>query len=531
MAKIPFRNLFRGAKPSSRRSELEQTTRSFLSGPQQQQLFPEPAPIPEAGSPALTSEPVPTVPESPKAAAAAPSAAWLAPTDERSVGEYASEAVQLRDAGRVKEAEALLSEAIERFPAEPRPRIEWALLAHARRDWLEAVRRWELVRAQFPDEAAAYAFGAAGLRELDRYEEAETLLDAGRECFPDNIGIACENAWLATHRRVWAEALRRWGLVRKQFPDRAIGYIGVALIQRELRWFDEAEGTLTDAIELFPTEAGPHVEYARLADIHEHWAEAAARWETVRERFPDHPAGYASGASAYRELGRLDEAEALLGEAVQRLPNHTGVAIDHAAAAHRRRDWAETVRRCETLRTASPLQPIGHTLAGAALRELGRFDEAEPLLASACARFPADLGAATEYAHLAVARRDWAQAVERWEEVCRRDPNQLGAQLQQAVALRELGRHDDAEALLRQSATKHPDSPHPQVELARVAEARQDWEEALARWRHLRSDESVSYIGEAAVLRRVGRAEEAEPLLLKPPRGCPMTRRRSATGH
>src|ERR1044071_1285644 len=74
-------------------------------------------------------------------------------------------------------------------------------------------------------------------------------------------------------------------------------------------------------------------------------------------------------------------------EAVERFPGDAGLAIGYAAAAHRRRDWEETVRRCETLRAALPLEPIGYTLAGAALRELGRYDEAEPLLASACARF------------------------------------------------------------------------------------------------------------------------------------------------
>src|SRR3954471_22091423 len=57
-----------------------------------------------------------------------------------------------------------------------------------------------------------------GCASLNRYDEAETLVDAGRKRFPDDLGITCESAWLATHRRAWAEALRRWGLVLKQFP-------------------------------------------------------------------------------------------------------------------------------------------------------------------------------------------------------------------------------------------------------------------------------------------------------------------------
>src|SRR4051812_43394503 len=357
MAKTRFRNLFRGAKLSSRRPEPKQATQSSPPAKaEQRQLFAEPAPVAEAEVPARASEPAPTVPDAPPSAAQTEMPTKPEPAVERTVGEYASEAVQLRESGRLEQAEALLSEAIERFAAEPRPRVEWALLAHAHHDWPEAVRRWELVRAKFPNEAAAYAFGAAGLRELDQYEEAETLLDAGRERFPDNLGIACEHAWLATHSRAWAKALRRWELVRKQFPDRAIGYTGVASVQRELRWFNEAEATLTDAIERFPTEAAPCIDYARLAEMREHWAEAAARWETVRERFPDHPAGYASGASAYRELGRPDEEEALLGEAVQRLPNHTGRDCQEfrAEVGHDRSKGARQCRDAKNLAFPTP---------------------------------------------------------------------------------------------------------------------------------------------------------------------------------
>ena len=66
MAKTRFRNLFRGAKLSSRRPEPEQATQSSPPAKaEQRQLFAEPASVAEAEVPARASEPVPTVPDAP----------------------------------------------------------------------------------------------------------------------------------------------------------------------------------------------------------------------------------------------------------------------------------------------------------------------------------------------------------------------------------------------------------------------------------------------------------------------------------
>ncbi len=54
------------------------------------------------------------------------------------------------DAGRPDEAEDIIREAIERFPDEVWPLFEYAVMAHQRRDWREAVIRWSAVLTRFP---------------------------------------------------------------------------------------------------------------------------------------------------------------------------------------------------------------------------------------------------------------------------------------------------------------------------------------------------------------------------------------------
>src|SRR3954454_588528 len=93
MAKTRFRNLFRGAKLSSRRPEPKQATQSSPPAKaEQRQLFAEPAPVAEAEVPARASEPAPTVPDAPPSAAQTEMPTKPEPAVERTVGEYASEA-------------------------------------------------------------------------------------------------------------------------------------------------------------------------------------------------------------------------------------------------------------------------------------------------------------------------------------------------------------------------------------------------------------------------------------------------------
>jgi tetratricopeptide (TPR) repeat protein len=104
--------------------------------------------------------------------------------------------------------------------------IESARRAIERRDWLEASRCWDAVRACSPHHAPAYIGAGEALREAGCYDEAERVLDAGAERFPDNECIAIARARLANARRDWSVALMRWEDVRARFPDNLWGCLG-----------------------------------------------------------------------------------------------------------------------------------------------------------------------------------------------------------------------------------------------------------------------------------------------------------------
>src|ERR1017187_4033282 len=110
------------------------------------------------------------------------------------------------------------------------PEVSAAILsarrATQRRDWLEAWRCWEAVRARSPHHAPAYVGAGNALREAGRYEEAELVLGDAAQCFPDDEQIAIARAWLANARGDWPTALSRWEAVRARSPHHAPAYVG-----------------------------------------------------------------------------------------------------------------------------------------------------------------------------------------------------------------------------------------------------------------------------------------------------------------
>jgi hypothetical protein len=136
-----------------------------------------------------------------------------------------------------------------------------------------------------------------------------------------------EAARAAQRRGDRQEALRCWAVLQQRFPDEPMGYAGAATAHRDAGEFDQADALLNRAQARFPDVPWLFVEYAWVAHIRRDWPEAASRWEMVRVRLPDAPVGYAQGAAALRELGRLEEAQALLRQAATHFPTDPQAAI------------------------------------------------------------------------------------------------------------------------------------------------------------------------------------------------------------
>ena len=124
----------------------------------------------------------------------------------------------------------------------------------------------------------------------------------------------------------------------------------------------------------------------------------------MRGAFPDEASGYVRGAEALLAAGRLEEAEALAGEAVSRFSERVGGYVQRAEVAMRREDWAVAVRYWEAVREGFPEEASGYERCTVALMNAGRVEEAEALAEEAVGRFPQRSGSYVRRAELAMRR-------------------------------------------------------------------------------------------------------------------------------
>ncbi len=90
----------------------------------------------------------------------------------------------LKQMGRDTDLETVLVAAINRFPTEPWPEIEYAGLEHARKGRAAAATRWAVIRARWPDRRDGYVGGAQALTALGRNEEAAQVANELRRQLP-----------------------------------------------------------------------------------------------------------------------------------------------------------------------------------------------------------------------------------------------------------------------------------------------------------------------------------------------------------
>jgi tetratricopeptide (TPR) repeat protein len=367
----------------------------------------------------------------------------------------------LRELRRFDEADALLADAIARFPDRRAPLIEHAWLASARRDWPEAARRWALVRERFPDAGEAYLRGAQAASASWQHAEAEALLAAAMDRFPQDSGIACEHAWLAYQQHELDEAARRFETVRRRFPDLVTGYTGGARVMRDQFRLAEAEAMLEEAQRRFPEDPALLCEHARIPLFHplrreRDPEEALRRTERLLARFPFFEEGHLLGIRTLRELGRWGDADELAQIAIGLLPQSAAAAVEYGHNARERNDPAEAIRRYGEARERFPDDPGGPIGLAAALSPSGRDAEAEAALSMAKERFPANPAVFAEFAQLAVRREDWVEVLARWSDAQQRFPDE-----QQFAHRIFEARLQSAEAQSSEASDKPVDEPQP----------------------------------------------------------------------
>jgi len=149
------------------------------------------------------------------------------------------------------------------------------------------------------------------------------------------------------------------------------------------------------------------------------------------------------------------------------------------------------------------------------LRHAGNFDEADRILTDGLKRHPDHAELRGNYAWVAHRRGDWPEALSRWDVYKAQFPAHSVGYSSLGIVLRELHRFDEADAVLREGLSRHPDNSELVGNYAWVAYHRHDWPEALRRWEVFREKFPADPLGDrqvVLVLGELGRFDEATAL-------------------
>lgn len=304
--------------------------------------------------------------------------------------------------------------------------LNLARLALDRGDLASAAAHWERARGLLANFVLKSPDSLEILLGLQRYDEAEALMHAGRARYPADVSYPKGLAQIAEHRGDMPSALKWWEEVRNQASYLADGYVGCGRCLMSLARLDEAEAQFNAALSRDADNLHALIGRARVSDQRRDWPESLKRWRLMADRHQFEP-GFAGYAEVLTEMGKFEEAEAYLEEPSKMFPRNLAIAAAHAHLARRRGDFIAAAGRWAKVRAIAPFFEPGYQEEAQCLCAAGRQTEAETVLRHAADQFPDRPWPLIELARLALDRRDWAGAEARWEGLRRRFPGESAA--------------------------------------------------------------------------------------------------------
>jgi len=394
-----------------------------------------------------------------------------------------------------------------------------------------------LLRAKRYDEALAEAQAVLGvdadsrfaldlrgraLRDMRRLSEAEKVAEHLIELDPNDLKSRYLEMTIAEARRDYALAAKKAEAVlarRKggedqddaQANDRIfLVHLGFAYQQLE-RPADAAQafGRAMTAGEADPDVAGYYVEALLLT---KDTARAVEEARAARKRFPADTTLALLEARSLREMGRGQEALAIVEDVRKGAPSDPKVLGEIADYYRRGRLFAEAEAALREARAADPRSVSVLFQLGAVLERQKRHDDAEAVFREAL-RIQPDSAPVMNYLGYMNADRNvrLEEALELLDKAVALDPEN-GAYLDSlGWAQLRVGRLDEAERNVRRALGQQPKNAVILDHLGDILKSRGRVEEAVACWRKaLDGEDEDEELDRAQVERKIGQARSAQ---------------------
>ncbi len=283
-------------------------------------------------------------------------------------------------------------------------------------NWTEVTHLRQTIATAAPGDADNIAKLAFALRQLRRFDTADTILEAAMQRIANHEGLVVSYAFCAHERGHIEEAVRRWDAALAVRPDHLYAGCCRTAALTALKRFDEAEASATTLLMYHPDNAQAHSVSARIAHDRLDWAVAAERWQATLSLAPSDIGAACCLVTVLTRLERFAEAEAAGAAIAARIqPNIEllRVRAQNASAA----EWSEAAELWQQVADAAPHDAQSFSALAAALRRNGQTAQADAALARAMELAPDNIHFQIAYAIAAHEDGDHAEAGRRWNSL------------------------------------------------------------------------------------------------------------------
>ncbi len=300
---------------------------------------------------------------------------------------------------------------------------------------------------------------------------------ADRYVYVPLIGLSLLIAWEAAQwwpRATWARTV---GVIV------AVAVLGLCVMQtrRQLPHWENNITLFRRAVEVSPHSATARKNLGEALARAGRFAEALVEYEKALQIHPTDAAILSDLGTVLLRLGRADEAVQRLRAALETNPNDPDFPFNLANALLELGQTDAAIRAYEQSLAMKPNHARARHNLAIALARIGRTDEAFDHARRALALEPENAEVHNTIANLLAERGEHVRAIGHYQEALRLDPKLARAHFNLAGSLLETGRTNDALACLRTAAALEARYWQPRAQLASLAAARGDWQEA-ARW-------------------------------------------------
>jgi tetratricopeptide (TPR) repeat protein len=367
------------------------------------------------------------------------------------------QASALHNSGRLKEAEALYQQLLDRFPGNPLSLTGLGTIALQRGELEQGISLLQQSVQIEPNQPLVHSNLGLALRQAGRLDEALGRFDQAIAIAPDfadaynNRGVALQEV-----NRL-DEALADFDRAIALKPDSAEAHSNRGNILRLLNRLDEALASCDQAITLNPDHAEAHANRGAVLQELKQLDESLASIDRVIALRPDHAEGYANRGAILQKFNRFDEALASCDQAIVLKPEYAEAYSNRGLVFKGLKRPDEALASFDRAIALKPDYAEAHLNRGMLLQELKRFDGALASYEQAIALKP---GFAEAHNNRGLALHDLNRpedALGSYEQAMALKPDYADAYNNRGVVLQELGRLDEALASYEQAIVLQPD--------------------------------------------------------------------------